>query len=581
MLFACLVVLLLFCGAGVRVGTASEEGRADAFAAQPADQTPSAPARNTETSRVVDAASASPVLTPSVGGLETSPRTRSAPAPTGPVVSAAPKGVRRDTPRDTIAGFMAAGREQDFSRAASYLNLVGQKKSGPALAKQLFEIIERQVWFDMDSISDDPNAGIEKPLGVREVQVASLPIKGGSQGIRLTRLPDSSGIPGWVFSQSTVDAIGELHKRYGPPCFLDSIPGWMRGSRLFGLEPWQWAGLVLLLAACWILGVVLERTAGVIARAVTRRRGAKIDDELARLFRGPTAQFAGLILFKLMLPQLNLVASAQQLTSRLVHVGIIIAVMRASITVLNYGAALFERHGKENPDGELKRREVATRVTTLRRIAVVLVWVVSVALALMQFPFVRTVGISLLGSAGIAGAILGFAAQKTFSNVFSGFVISLTQPIRIGDTVVVEKEFGKIEEIGTTHVMVKLWDLRRLVLPISYFLDHPFENWTRTGAELIGAVRLRADYRVGVNEVRTELDQILRDEPLWNGKTANVVVEDLTEEVVVLRVLVSADDSDKVWDLRCKVRERLLAFLQKAGGRIPVRRIETAARREG
>jgi small-conductance mechanosensitive channel len=215
-----------------------------------------------------------------------------------------------------------------------------------------------------------------------------------------------------------------------------------------------------------------------------------------------------------------------------------------------------------------------TRLDALRRVAQVLVIIVGIALALMQFPTARTVGLSLLGSAGIAGAILGFAAQKTFSNIFAGLLISFTQPIRIGDIVNVENETGTIEEILSTHVVVRIWDGRRLIIPVSYFLESPFQNWTRTTPELAGTVFLHVDYRINVDGVRERLDEILKDEPLFNGKAKGVLVVDMTERSALLRVTVSANDSSSLWDLRCKVREKLLAYLQSEPGRLPRQRME-------
>jgi small-conductance mechanosensitive channel len=498
----------------------------------------------------------------------------------------APDVVRRETPRDTVTGFVEAARHQEYARAAHYLNLsklplAEQRRLGPQLAQQLYEVLDNQVWFDLDVISNDPLGGFDKPEAIRELQVATVPIKGGTQGIRLVRVAELSGRQAWVFSSSTVDAIRDLHARYGPPAFLERVPSWMQGRAVLGLELWQWFGLMLLVVACWGLGLVLQKLAGLLLRLVGRRTGEALSTTVTRRLEGPIGLVAGLLALLVLLPVLRTSATAQLLLTRIIYIGIILAVTRGVVGLINHGAMLIEVHSSKAVEEELKRRAIATQVSTLRRIAVVLVVLVGVALALMQFPVVRTVGWSLLGSAGIAGAILGFAAQKTFSNVFAGIVISITQPIRIGDTVVVEKEWGRIEEIGATHVVVKIWDLRRLVLPIVYFLEQPFENWTRTEAELVGTVRVHADYRVAVQEARQALQDMLKDEPLWNGKTCGLIVEDLQAESVLLRIALSADDSGKLWDLRCKVREQMLAFLQASAGRIPVRRVENPAQPVG
>lgn len=493
-----------------------------------------------------------------------------------------PEAVTRSTPRETVAGFLEAGRAQEYGRAAHYLNLSRlswseQKKSGTRLAHELFEVLDNQVWFDLENISDDPMGGADKGAAVREVQVAAIPIKGGTQGIRLTRVNDAQGRAVWVFSPATVGAVEDLHARYGPPAILERLPDWTKERPVVGLDPWQWGGLLLFIAACWAFGLLVEKTAGAVVRTVARRRGGTLGTEVTRSLQKPLGWITGLLALLLIIPWLRMTAAAELVATRLIYIGIILSLTRAATGLINYGAALVEKHSINTVSEEFKRRAIATQVATLRRIAVVLVVIVGFALALMQFPVVRTVGWSLLGSAGIAGAILGFAAQKTFANIFAGIIISITQPIRIGDTVVVEKEFGKIEEIGTTHVVVKLWDQRRLVLPIVYFLDQPFENWSRTELEVVGTVRLHTNYGVQASEARQAFDAILKSEPLWNGKTGSLIVEELNEETVVLRGSVSADDSSKLWDLRCNVRERMLEYLQKDPNRMPVRRVEQRA----
>ena len=182
---------------------------------------------------------------------------------------------------------------------------------------------------------------------------------------------------------------------------------------------------------------------------------------------------------------------------------------------------------------------------------------------LMTFSAVRQIGVSILASAGILGVVLGFAAQKTLGNLIAGIQIALAQPIRLDDAVVVENEWGWIEEITLTYVVVRIWDLRRLVLPISYFIEKPFQNWTRNSADILGSVFIYADYTVPVEEVRAELGRILKESPHWDKKVNVLQVTDATEHTVKLRALMSAADSPTAWNLRCETREKLLEFLQK------------------
>ncbi|MBO8093575.1 MAG: mechanosensitive ion channel [Prosthecochloris sp.] len=226
----------------------------------------------------------------------------------------------------------------------------------------------------------------------------------------------------------------------------------------------------------------------------------------------------------------------------------------------------------------LEARRVTTHLELIRKILDVIIIVIAVSAALMTFDAVRQVGISVLASAGVAGIILGFAAQKSIATLIAGIQIAVTQPIRIDDVVIVENEWGRIEEITLTYVVVRIWDQRRLVVPISHFLDKPFQNWTRSSAELIGTVYLYADYRVDVDALRNELQRILESTPLWDRRASGLQVTGATDRCVELRALVSAANSSDTWELRCFVREKLLAYLQNSQPEsLPRTRLERSA----
>jgi len=198
----------------------------------------------------------------------------------------------------------------------------------------------------------------------------------------------------------------------------------------------------------------------------------------------------------------------------------------------------------------------------LQRVAKTLLVIFTAAAALMSFESVRQYGVSLFASAGAAGLVVGLAARPVLSNLLAGIQIAMTQPIRVEDQVVVEGETGWIETITSTYVVVRLWDLRRMVVPLSYFIEKPFQNWTYEGAAQIGAVLLRVGYGVSVDRLRQKLDEIVRHNPLWDGKVARLEVTDITTDTVELRALVSARSAGQTWELRCEVREKLLGFLQ-------------------
>jgi small-conductance mechanosensitive channel len=224
--------------------------------------------------------------------------------------------------------------------------------------------------------------------------------------------------------------------------------------------------------------------------------------------------------------------------------------------------ALVLRQYRIDHGDNLEARKVYTQVTVLKKVALAVIAVFALASMLMVFESVRRFGTSILASAGVAGIIIGFAAQRSIATLLAGFQIAVTQPIRIDDVVIVEHEWGKIEDITLTYVVVRIWDLRRLVLPISYFIERPFQNWTRTSADVLGTVFLYVDYTVPLQPLREELTRILQESPYWDGKVNVLQVTDATERTLQVRALASAADASLAWDLRCEVREKLIHFLQ-------------------
>jgi small-conductance mechanosensitive channel len=241
---------------------------------------------------------------------------------------------------------------------------------------------------------------------------------------------------------------------------------------------------------------------------------------------------------------------------------IILTLTWAAVRFVQAGGEAVERLNPATTDDNLHAREVRTRSRVLARVVEGLLVVVGVSIALMTFPDVRAFGSGLLASAGLAGLIAGFAARPVLSNLIAGLQIALTQPIRIDDVVIVENEWGRIEEITGTYVVVKIWDERRLVVPLQWLIEHPFQNWTRTSSELLGTVFLWLDYRTPLDLLRAEVARVCKADPDWDGRSCTVIVTDSNERAMQVRALVSAADSSRLWDLRCRVREALIALVQ-------------------
>jgi small-conductance mechanosensitive channel len=207
-------------------------------------------------------------------------------------------------------------------------------------------------------------------------------------------------------------------------------------------------------------------------------------------------------------------------------------------------------------------RKAKTKFQLIQRVFNFLVIFAALAAVLMTFDSIRQIGTTLLASAGVLGLVIGFAAQKSLGTLFAGLQIAIAQPIRIDDTVVVEDQFGTIGEITLTYVVINSWDGRRLVVPINYFLENPFENWTRTSPEVVGKIKFYADYSLPVDEVRKEFNKWLLNEPLWDKRTSNFIVSNSLENTIELRATMSARNSDDAFTLECQIREKLIQYVQ-------------------
>lgn len=210
----------------------------------------------------------------------------------------------------------------------------------------------------------------------------------------------------------------------------------------------------------------------------------------------------------------------------------------------------------------LMARKAATQMRIFRQAVNVLVAVLTIAFAMMTFDGVRQFGISLFASAGVAGIVAGLAARPMLENLIAGVQLALTQPLRLEDAVVINNEWGWVEEINSTYIVVRLWDWRRQVVPLSYLFQNPFTNWTRNSSSIIGTVFLYADYTLPMDALRTQATAIVKASPLWDGQVVNIQVSDAKELVMEVRVLASAADSPRAWDLRCEVREKLIAWIR-------------------
>lgn len=243
-------------------------------------------------------------------------------------------------------------------------------------------------------------------------------------------------------------------------------------------------------------------------------------------------------------------------------------VLIASLTWLlmrmarGFGQAIVMAHQTDASDNLMARR-IQTQTQVVTRLAVSSIGLIGFSLALMTIPDVRQIGMSLLASAGVIGIAAGLAARPVLGNLMAGLQIAFSQPIRLDDVVIVDGEWGRIEEINSTYVVVKIWDERRLIVPLQWWIEHPFQNWTRNSANILGTVFLWVDYRMPLQPLRDAMQALCEKSPLWDQRVCLIQVTDFSEKAMQLRCLISSADSGKAWDLRCLIREELMKVMQR------------------
>ena len=259
----------------------------------------------------------------------------------------------------------------------------------------------------------------------------------------------------------------------------------------------------------------------------------------------------------------QLPGSVKLITIKIISVFIIFSVAWLLIRILRILRNVAFSRLDIGSEDNLKARKTLTQLKIFEKFITFIIILVAVSSALMLFDKVRQMGVNILASAGVAGIIVGFAAQKSIANILAGIQIAITQPIRIDDVVIIEGEWGRIEEINLTYVVVKIWDMRRLIVPINYFIDKPFQNWTRTNAEILGTVFIYVDYLAPVKEIREELTRLLKLNENWDGNVNAFQVTSTNDKTMELRALMSAKNASAAFELRVYIREKLIEYLQK------------------
>lgn len=492
-----------------------------------------------------------------------------------------------ETPQACVEHFLLSARHEQWHEAALALNFrllapVTQEQAEEH-AKHLHYLINQNLWIDWSRLPDRPD-GVA-PQGLmdsgtnadifprRSIHLGSIDLNGRSIPVRIERIKPANRPAAWLFSAQTVANIPELYFEKGPSWLAQQAPKWSRERILWRVPLWQWLALGLLV-------IVSVLSGWLVATVVTRKIASHLPKQGGRLIRSlrwPSAIFTAGIVAHVS------VGSLLTLPGPITTVGapIILSIIVGSATWLAVRVLGFlsEKIIRENKTDELLIDEGGSlaRLTLFRYVLILIIVATGLSVLLISMDLFRTLGITLLSSAGAAAVILGLASHAVLGNLIAGLQIAITNPFRIGDTVIVEGYWGRVEEIRYTYVAVRTWDEKRLIFPVSYFTDHWFENWSKTDRFLIIPIYLKVDYRADIQAIRDKFFALLKDNEHWDGQSDDpqVLVTDCSEETMTVRLTCGGENTRSAWLLSCEIREQLMTWLQQEedGAYLPRRRV--------
>jgi small-conductance mechanosensitive channel len=321
----------------------------------------------------------------------------------------------------------------------------------------------------------------------------------------------------------------------------------------------------ILTAMAIVIGLIVKFMLSLLLRKKPKdgRPAFSFSRSLLNRLGKPFSWFLPMLAFNFLLPLMKMRSNIAQALNKTIEILLVITFANVLIGAVNvFEDYVYHSFNIDKADN-LKERKIRTQLQFIRRLAVSIIIVLTICAILLSFNNLRKIGTSLLAGVGVGGIIIGFAAQKSLGNFLAGFQIAFTQPLRIDDVLVVEGEWGRVEEITLSYVVLNIWDQRRLILPINYFVEKPFQNWTRNSADIMGTVFLYLDYTMPLDPLRAELTRLLESNPLWDRRVKVLQVTNASERTIEVRALMSAASSGNAFDLRCDIREGLITFIQQ------------------
>ncbi|RXG11965.1 small-conductance mechanosensitive channel [Leeuwenhoekiella aestuarii] len=478
------------------------------------------------------------------------------------------------SPQATLEHFIVSSRNGNFEDAAYALNLNLlpdnlTKEQAETLAEKLYFVLNQRVKIDWGGLSDRPDGQIDmstntnqaiagKPM--RSVVFGEIDLDGKDVVLRMQRVKYKEFGAFWLISANTVENIDSLYAVYGPRELDRMMPDWAR-IRFLNMPIWKVVGTLILIILSYFLG----KLSLFILRRMFRKSDKVWVKTIAKRLATPAGWAIGVLFFYIALNKL--ISFGGSFASTLYAILLIAVIgtitwfiMRFIDSFMVYVAET--KIGDANPEENNEARMMMTYISVARRVITFVVIIVGASVILSQFRSLEKLGISLIASAGLATVILGVAAQSTLGNIIAGIQIAITRPARIGDTVIIKDDWGYVEDIRFTYMVVRTWDLRRLVVPLKYVISNTFENWSMTSAHQVRPIVIYADYKINVEDVRSKFYELLEDEEDWDRDTPpSVQVVDVTENSIKLRALCSAKDASATWDLHCILREKLIKYI--------------------
>ena len=485
-----------------------------------------------------------------------------------------PNRLNFQTPQSTLEHFILSCREGNFEDAAYALNLnlfpkEVTKKEAAILAEKLFFVINQRVRIDWDNVSDRPDGQIDiqtstnaaiagKPR--RSVVFGEVDLDGRDAVFRLQRLKLNDYGAFWMIAANTVENIEPLYASYGPRKLDRIMPNWSRVG-IFGVPLWKIVGSLLLFFIAYLLGKGFSKLTKTLLLKSERPWMRTIAEKMSK----PAGLALSALFFYITLN--NLISFSGRMASTIYAI-LLMAVIACIAWFLMRFIDAFMTYIAENRIGDSSleenshARKMMTYVSVARRILTIVIIVVAFSVVFSQFRSLEKLGISLLASAGLITIILGVAAQNTLGNIIAGIQIALTQPAKIGDTLYINDEWGYVEDIRFTYMVLRTWDSRRLVIPLKDIISKPFQNWSMTNAHQLRPIVIYADYKTDVGAVREKFSQLLKASDDYDDEHPPLVqVIEVTEKSIAIRALCSAKDATTAWELQCRLREELVKYI--------------------